>query len=118
VSANVDLVRSIYAEWERGDYASANWADPEIEFVHADAPARASWRGLDGLAEGTGAWINVWEGMRAHALAYRDIDHERVLVLNRYSGRAKTSGLEIASIGAEGASVFHLRAGKVTRIEQ
>jgi hypothetical protein len=38
-----------------------------------------------------------------------------VLVLHDFSGRGKTSGLEVARIRSKGANVLHLRNRKVTK---
>ena len=112
---NLDLVRSIFAAWDRGDFSSAGWAHPEIEFVIADGPVPGSWKGLAEMARGWREFLSTWEEWREEAEDYRELDGERVLVLVRMSGRGKASGLEAGQMGAKAAKVFHVRGGKVTR---
>jgi ketosteroid isomerase-like protein len=115
-SANVELVRSIYAAWERGDFHSTDWAHPEIEYVFADGPAPGTWTGLSELADSARHALRGWAEYRALADEYRELDGERVLVLTRRSGRGKTSGLELDELQTRGASVFHVCDGKVARL--
>jgi ketosteroid isomerase-like protein len=68
------------------------------------------------MAEGFREWLSAWEDFRGEAEEYRELDGERVLVLLRFSGRGKTSGLELGQMRAKGANVIHVRDGKVTRI--
>lgn len=41
---NVDVVRSISAPWEQGDFSSVVWAHPEIEFETPTGRQRAAGR--------------------------------------------------------------------------
>jgi len=117
MSANLDLVRSIFSAWGRGDFSSYEWAHPEIECVIADGPEPVSSTGLVGMAEGWRDFLSTWEeGYRTEADEYRELDGERVLVINRYIGRGKTSGLELGQIGTKGATLFQVRGGKVMKI--
>jgi ketosteroid isomerase-like protein len=114
--ANLDLVRSIYAAWERGDFSSTEWAHPDIEFVLPDGPDPGTWRGLAVMAKAWRSRLGAWEDFRVEAEEFRELDGERVLVLYHLSGRGKTSGLEIGQVGAKGADLLHVRDGKVTRL--
>jgi ketosteroid isomerase-like protein len=114
-SANLDLVRSICAAWERGDYSSTEWARPEIEIEFGDGPSPGSWTGLAGMAEGWREFLSAWEEFHQEADDYLELDDERTLVFFRFSGRGKTSGLELGQMRSKGAGLFHVRDGKVTR---
>lgn len=112
---NLDLVRSIYADWGRGDFSSADWAHPEIEYVIADGPNPGSYKGLAEMAEGWREFLNAWEDFHAEKVdEYRELNGERVLALQRFSVRGKTSGLDLRQV--RGANLFHVRGGKVTRL--
>lgn len=115
-SANVELVRSIFTAWERGDFSSAEWADPKIEFVFADGPSPGSWIGPAGLAKANRDFLSAWEDLRQQAGKYTELDSERVLVLHRFTARGKMSGLELGQMRGEGAALFHIRGGKVVRL--
>jgi ketosteroid isomerase-like protein len=116
VSSNLDLVRSILAAWERGDFHSTEWADPEIEYVIVDGPVPGNWTGLDGMEEGMRHVVRGWTELRVEADEYRELDDERVLVLNELSGRGKTSGLDLDQMRTTGAALFQISDGKVTKL--
>ena len=113
---NVELVRSILADHERGDFGSAEWADPEIEFVIADGPSPGAWTGVTGMAEAWGEFLSTWEEYRTEVEEYRELDGQRVLVLTHRRGRGKTSGLDIERMHAKGANLFTVHGGKVSRL--
>ena len=61
-SANLDLVRSIYANRERGDYGSTEWAHPDIEFVIPDGPEPVSLKGVSAAMGWARDFLSAWEG--------------------------------------------------------
>ena len=113
MSANMDLVRSIYADWERGEWGRGDWASSDIGYEYVGGPEPRSGTGLAGLASGIRDWLGAWDDWRVEAVEFRDIDGEHVFVTVKNLGRGKASGLQVESLGA---NLFRVRDGKVTRL--
>src|SRR2546423_10612537 len=102
MSENLELVRSILAEWERGDYSSTEWADPKVEFVLTGGIDPSTSIGLQAMGEAWRGWLSEWDGFRSMAEEFRELDEERVLVLTRNSGRGRRSGVQLRRPAAGG----------------
>jgi hypothetical protein len=116
VSANLDLVKSIFVDWERGEWGSADWADSEIHFEMVGGLVEGSWDGRQEMARAWGEMLSAWEGLRTDAEEFRELDDGRVLVFLRNQGRGRESGIEIGEISVRAANLFTIRAGKVTSL--
>jgi ketosteroid isomerase-like protein len=116
MSKNLDLVRSIYADWARGDFGSADWADREIEFVIGDGPDPRTFRGLAEMAAGWREFLTAWTDYGVEADEYRELGDGRVLVVLHAVGRGKTSGVELGQTSERGANLYEITGNKVTRL--
>ena len=83
-----------------------------MEYVFVDGPSRGRQKGQ---REGSRDFLGAWEEFRIEAEEFRELDSERVLALTRFKGRGKRSGLELEKMRAEGATVFHIRGGRVVK---
>jgi ketosteroid isomerase-like protein len=116
MTLNLDLVRSIYADWERGDFDGIDWADPQLEIVVVEGPDPGTFVGHDAARHAWRGFLSAWEHYRVAGEDFRELDNGRVLVLDHRSGRGQTSGLELSQIRTQGAHLFHIRDGRVTRL--
>jgi ketosteroid isomerase-like protein len=109
---NVEVVRSILANWARGDYSSVDWADPNIAF---SGPLDAgTTRGIDELGRRWGEFLGAWDQFATTPERFIDMGDDRVLVLVRFEGRGRVSGAP--ATGFSGGQLFTLRDGKVVRL--
>jgi hypothetical protein len=116
MSANLDLVRSIYADWERGDFSNAEWAHARIEYRLADGPSPDRCFGPNAMAEAVRGALSTWRVVRLEAEEYRTLDGKHVLVLTRAIARVESSDMEPEQVGPWSAHLFHIEDGRVTRL--
>src|SRR5262249_229284 len=106
-SANLDLVRSIYTSWERGDHRY--WADPEIEYVTIGATGLGGGQGLYGIADSFREWLSAWSDWKGTADTYLELDRERILVPCQSAVRGGAGGSTRPRPQTHGATLFHVR---------
>ena len=108
-------MRSISDAHERGDYGSAEWAHPDIEYVIVGGPTPGTWKGRAAMARAAGELFSAWDAHRSVVEEVRPLDDERVLVLGHSSGRGKASGVELDAAQRQVATLYQVRDGKVIR---
>jgi len=74
MSENLELVRSIYADWERGDFSRNDWANPEIKLRDRRWAEPGDWTGFTEMARRYGDWLRGW---RTFVLRRRSIPRRR-----------------------------------------
>jgi hypothetical protein len=95
-SENLKLVRSIYADWERGDYSRADWADPAIEHVIADGPSPSIQHGVPAIAAAWADVLRAWRDYRAAGEEYRELSDGRILTLTAFTAQGRASNIEVS----------------------
>jgi ketosteroid isomerase-like protein len=111
--ANLDIVRSVYAAWNREDLPGPReLLDPDVEYVNPpDAVEPGTRRGLDAFAQAVAKTLEGWETWR---MEVEDLEAhgEDVAVVLSYRARGRVSGVEVA--GRESA-LWTVRDGHVVR---
>jgi ketosteroid isomerase-like protein len=109
---NVELVRSVYDDWARGDFSEGEVFHPDIRFEMVDWPEGSSARGLEEMRRAWGEALSAWESFRAEPSGFIDGD-DRVVVLTRVWARGRGSGIDLS---ADTATVWTIDAGRVVRL--
>jgi ketosteroid isomerase-like protein len=109
---NVEIVRSVYEGWSRGDFSRIEAYHPDIDFEMVDWPHHTRARGIEEMARTWRATLSAWDDFRAVPTEYVDCGRH-VLVINQIQGSGKESGAEVS---AETATVWTVDGGRVVRL--
>jgi len=112
---NVDFVREVYAEWERGNFqAGVDRYDPDAVLVqHPGFPEAGTYQGLEGFAAYMHTFLDAWEKVTIEAAELTDAGDSVVAEVVQI-GVGKGSG---ASVEFRYFQVWTFRDGKVIRLE-
>lgn len=117
---NVEIVRRIYEAVDRRDAETVlSFYHPEVvwDITHYEAlvglMGKRVWHGHEGLRDWSREWYEAWEQVDASLEEVIDAGEEDVVASLNYSGRGRTSGIEVTF--ERMAGVFTVTDGKVVR---
>jgi ketosteroid isomerase-like protein len=112
---NLDTVRSAIAALKQGDIPGVlECLDAEVELVPIRAAMEGtSYRGHDGFRQFYTDITDDWDDYAPDAHEIRDIGDDRVLVVGKFHGRGKASGMEVET---PAVWVCDLRDAKITAV--
>ena len=115
---NVEVVRSLYSEWEKGRFWSVDLYAPDVEWRWSSAAkavrgGAASYKGLEEIGAAMREWVREWGWWSISAEEFVDAG-DRVVVMTTLHARLKDGRGEVHE---QGADVITLRDGKVVRME-
>jgi ketosteroid isomerase-like protein len=116
VSENLDLVRSIYAAWGRGDFDSVDPRDVMVAdfewHTREDLPDAGVRKGLDGVERLRTEWVEAFDDFHVAAdELFAAGDH--VIAVTRLCGCLRGSGQEL---DVRETQVWKMRDGKATEV--
>ena len=109
-----EKLRTLYEEWARGDYSRSDVFDPEMEMESIGLAEPMHANSYEEFVDLMREWLSAW-GRPLTIDAEEMIESgDRILVLVRWKGRGKGSGIEME---AGGAHLWTFRDGLVVRYE-
>jgi ketosteroid isomerase-like protein len=110
---NVEIIRRMYEAFYRGDFDGAlAYFDPEVEVDASMRVDEGIGHGRDAVYAMVARWVGAWDEWREEIEEIRDLGSQ-VLVISKQRGRAKGSGIEVAT---HYAVLYEIRGDKITRM--
>ena len=113
--ANIEVLRPVYEQWSQGNFrpvTGAYGADLEWGWSEEFPDIAGVERGAEGQSDKLLTWLSTWEKWRVEVEEYRT-NGDFVVVLTRYIGRGKGSGVDVDTPGAH---LWTVRDGRAVRM--
>jgi ketosteroid isomerase-like protein len=113
---NVEIVRRIYSEWERGEFGrTVERFDPEVVFESfmPDSSERIIAHGPRGVEAFMREFLAQWRDYRVFGEEFQQLGEEKVFVAGSQAAKGRQSG---AAVEVPAFTIWTFRHGRVTRL--